>query len=73
VVNIGFPLDRPIYDAETVFAVKLVQQRFLVNGIASNALRAALAQRQIDGSHTPPYPLQNLAQAFYLGVGDRDW
>lgn len=72
-VNTGFLLDRPVYDAETIFAVKLVQQRFLVDGIASNTLRETLAQRQSNGSQQLPYPLQNPAHAIYVGFGDRDW
>lgn len=72
-VNIGFSLDSPVYNVETIAAVKLVQQRLLVNGIASNPLREVLANRQISGSKRLSYPIQNSAHAFYMGVGDRDW
>jgi peptidoglycan hydrolase-like protein with peptidoglycan-binding domain len=72
-VNIGFSLDRPVYNAETIFAVKLVQRRLLIDGIASNALREAMVKRQIDAVHPLPYPLQSPAHVFHLGVGDRDW
>lgn len=72
-VNIGFSLDRPVYDAETRFAVKLVQQRLLVNGVASHAFREALSKSRTDSLKSLPYPLQNPAHAIFLHQGDSDW
>lgn len=72
-VNIGFSLDSPVYDAETSFAVKLVQQRLLVNGVASHALREALSRSRTDSLKPLPYSLQNPAHAIFLHHGDSDW
>jgi hypothetical protein len=60
-------------NAATIATVKLVQQRLPADGIASNALRDALTERQINGSQPLPYPLQNPAHAIYLGIDDHDW
>jgi murein L,D-transpeptidase YcbB/YkuD len=72
-VNIGFSLDRPVYDAETSFAVKLVQRQLLVNGVASHALREALSKSQIDRFKPLSYSLQNPAHTIFLHHGDNDW
>lgn len=73
VTNTGILLDRLVYDAETIAAVKLVQRQLPADGVASHLLRAALTKRQTNSSQHLPNPLSNPAHAIYLGMGDRDW
>ena len=72
-VNLGFLLNRPVYNAETIAAVKLVQQRLLVDGIASNALREAMAKYEPNGLQHLPQLSRNTDRAFYPERGDLDW
>ncbi len=67
----AIPLDQPVYDAATIAAVKLVQQRIPANGIASHSLQDALAKQQ--DSQLVPYPSYSLAQAIFYHHGDYDW
>lgn len=67
----AIPLDRPLYDAATIAAVKLVQQQLPPNGIASYSLQNALAKQQ--DSQPVAYPLRNPSHAIFLHHGDYDW
>jgi len=63
----GFLLDRPVYDD---LCRQLVQQRFLVDGIASNTLRETLAQRQKQYFTTTPtdYKIQPMQSIWVSGI-----
>lgn len=63
-------LDRPVYDAAMIAAVKLIQQRIPANGIASHSLQVALAKQQ--DLRPMPYPSSGFAQLVLSHRGDYD-
>jgi len=69
----GLPLDHPVYDATTIAAVKLVQQRLPADGIASHSMQVALTKRQPQSLPPLPHAFQNSASSIFLHHGDDDW
>lgn len=67
----AIPLDQPVYDAATIAAVKLIQQRIPANGIASHSLQDALAKQQ--NSQPIPFPSYGFAQLVFSHRDDSDW
>jgi murein L,D-transpeptidase YcbB/YkuD len=64
-------LDNPVYDAATIAAVKLVQQRLPNDGVASSYFQYELAKPENVG--VVSYPVPSPAHTIFLSQGDNVW